>query len=108
MSLDFYLEETKPTVVFRANITHNLNKMAREAGIYKVLWYPEEELGLKKAKDVIPLLGAGLERLKANPEYYKQFNAENGWGVYENFVEFVEEVLEGCISHPEADIVVSI
>ena len=33
MSLDVYLEVMKPTEVFSANITHNLNKMAEAAGV---------------------------------------------------------------------------
>ena len=39
MSLSVYLSEE----VYNSNITHNLNKMAAEAGIYRLLWYPEEE-----------------------------------------------------------------
>lgn len=33
MSLDVTLTKTKPTEVFWANITHNLNKVAEKAGI---------------------------------------------------------------------------
>lgn len=43
MSLDVYLEGPPvPQDVFWANITHNLGRMADEAGIYKHLWRPEE------------------------------------------------------------------
>ena len=41
MSLDIDLIETSPHSVFDANITHNLGKMAGEAGIYEALWHPE-------------------------------------------------------------------
>lgn len=29
--------------LFEANITHNLNKMAKEVGIYEYLWRPDED-----------------------------------------------------------------
>lgn len=37
MSLDVSLMEVKPTEVFWSNITHNLGKMAKAAGIYEAL-----------------------------------------------------------------------
>jgi hypothetical protein len=40
MSLDVYLEEVRPCTVYSSNITHNLNKMADEAGIYQALGAP--------------------------------------------------------------------
>ena len=42
MSLDVWLNAVVKTQVFSANITHNLGKMADEAGIYKALWRPDE------------------------------------------------------------------
>ena len=38
----------EPEGAYSANITHNLGKMAEEAGIYKHLWRPEE-IGITKA-----------------------------------------------------------
>jgi hypothetical protein len=110
MSLDFYLERmpdvVEPETVFDANITHNLTKMASEAGIYEVLWRPDEH-GYKKAEQIIPILRAGLELLKSDPERFKKFDSPNGWGRYIHFVPFVEEVLAACEEYPDADIRVS-
>lgn len=106
MSLDFSLRAVIETEVFDTNITHNLNKMALEADIYTALWRPEEE-GYEYAKDIIQVLEKGLSDLKERPEYFKQFDAENGWGTYEHFVPFVEEVLEACKKYPDAKIEVS-
>lgn len=106
MSLDFYLTRIKPTTVFDANITHNLGEMAEKAGIYYALWRPEEK-GFKLAKDIILVLEKGLEKLKSKPSYYKKFNSDNGWGLYEHFVPFVEEVLNACKEFPDAEINVS-
>ena len=106
MSLDFYLKKTQPTVVFDANITHNLNKMAEEAGIYNCLWRPDENC-IEKAYQMIEPLSAGLAELLANPAKYKKFDAPNGWGLYEHFVPFVKDVLNACIENPDADVEVS-
>jgi len=92
--------------VYDANITHNLNTMADKAGIYYALWRPEE-IGKTKAKDIIELLEKGLADLKQRPEYFKQFNSSNGWGMYDNFVPFVENYLKACKENPNCKIVIS-
>lgn len=106
MSLDVTLVETKPCEVFETNITHNLGKMADKAGIYYACWRPEE-VGIKKAKDIIPVLEKGLADLKARPDYFKQFDSPNGWGTHDDFVPWVEKYLAACNKHPEAEIWVS-
>lgn len=111
MSLDFYLEmdldtgAPKPYKVelYQGNITHNLSKMAKEAGLYQALWHPdllwEHDT---TAGELIPALEAGLLKLQSLPEHYKQFDSPNGWGTYEHFVPFVEEVLNACKEHPRS------
>lgn len=89
--------------LYSSNITHNLGPMAGAAGIYKHLWRPEE-IGITKAKDLIQPLTEGLEKLKADPEGFRKYDAPNGWGKYEHFVPFVEQYLEACKAHPEAEI----
>ena len=106
MSLDVMLIATRPTEVYWRNITHNLGPMAREAGIYQHLWRPEE-LGITTAQELIAPLTEGLAKLKADPDHYSQFNAANGWGVYDHFVIFVESYLEACQENPDAVIEVS-
>ncbi len=106
MSLDFSLTRIQETEVFWKNITHNLGTMADKAGIYYALWRPEEK-GYKIASDIIPILEKGLADLKARPKYFEKFNASNGWGTYEHFVPWVEEVLEGCKEFPDAKISIS-
>ena len=107
MSLDFYLKRTQLTVVFDRNITHNLNTMAQEAGIYEALWRPDEH-GYTKAEQIIPILKEGLSKLEADPEHFKKFDSPNGWGMYIHFVPFVKAVLEACEEYPDADIEVSV
>ena len=103
MSLDFHLSCTIYTTVFDENITHNLCQMAREAGVYGVLWEPYKH-GYTKAGQIVPILREGLERLERDPERYRKFDAENGYGTYPCFVESVKRVLAACREYPNADI----
>lgn len=110
MSLDIYLkyevEPNKEVTVYGCNITHNLSEMADKAGIYYHLWRADE-LNITQAKELIEPLEKGLQDMKNRQEYYEQFNSPNGWGVYENFVPWVEKYLEACKEYPNAKIVVS-
>lgn len=106
MGLDVSLVNEKGEELYDANITHNLNKMADAAGIYYHLWRPEE-IGISQAKELVHPLTAALERLKANAEHYSKYNASNGWGLYENFVPFVERYLHACKEYPDAVIEIS-
>lgn len=89
--------------VFSANITHNLTKMAGEAGLYQVCWRPEE-LGFTKASQLIAPLTLGLEVLRARPAWFRQFDSPNGWGLYKNFLPWVEKYLHACCNSPDADV----
>lgn len=106
MSLDVYLEAVRVTTIYERNITHNLNSMAEEAGIYKHLWRPEE-IGITEAKQLIDPLRAGLKRLTDDPERFKKLNPENGWGDYDGLVDFVTEYLAACEKNPDAEVRVS-
>lgn len=92
--------------LFDANITHNLNHMADEAGIYKALWRPEE-IGIEIAAQLIDPLRAGLSLLKSDPERFRKLNPSNGWGTYEGLVRFVQKYLEACEAYPTAKVRVS-
>jgi hypothetical protein len=86
---------------FSANITHNLTEMADKAGIYKALWRPDEN-GYKQAKDILDILRDGYGLLKYNPAHYRQYDADNGWGTYDDFLPWVEEYLDACAKYPDA------
>jgi len=99
-------DQTVENQVYRANITHNLNRMAQEAGLYEALWRPEE-VGITTAQQLIAPLTAGLERLEADPAYFMTFNPANGWGSYEILLKFIQEYLFACQDYPEAEVSVS-
>jgi len=92
--------------VYCANITHNLNSMAKEAGIYKHLWRPDE-IDIQKAGQLIEPLQKGLAVLRNDPERFRAFNPANGWGTYEGLVSFVGRYLAACEATPAADVSIS-
>lgn len=99
----FKPESINSEIVYDSNITHNLGIMADQAGLYYALWRPEER-GWTKAKDLIVPISEGLERLKENPEIFKQYNPDNGWGDYDGLVKFTQDYLNACKSFPDADV----
>ena len=110
MSLDVYLEVEAPRPdgkdpdrieVFSYNITHNLGKMAKEAGIYQCLWRPAE-LRITLAHSLIAPLAEGLELLQSDENRFREFDASNGWGTYPHLVLFVRKYLEACRRWPHA------
>lgn len=110
MSLDISLEEKPcPTCGHSAaeshsqNITHNLGGMADEAGIYEILWRPEES-GIETASQLIAPLEKAIAEMKADPPRFKKHNSPNGWGLYENFVPWLERLLVACREHPNASV----
>jgi hypothetical protein len=105
MSLDVYLNKDG-VEVFEANITHNLGRMADEAGIYEALWGPQE-IGITKAAQLIEPLRAGLHRMVDESDRFRGFDAENGWGTYDDFLPWIVRYLAACQNYPEADVKVS-
>lgn len=92
--------------LFEANITHNLNKMAERAGIYKEVWRPEE-VNITKAYQLIKTLEFGIKRMEERPDFYKELSAGNGWGTYEDFLPWLERYLSACRNYPNSEIEVS-
>lgn len=112
MSLDVDLMVIQPVSVFSLNITHNLGAMAREVQLsngktlYDVLWRPDEN-DYYTAEDISELLDEGWNILLSDPEKYKKFNPENGWGEYDGLCNFVYEYRNACWDRPSAELRVS-
>ena len=100
------LMETDEHELYWANITHNLVAMAAQARLYDPIWRPDSH-NIEKARALIPYLTQGLETLEKNPEFFRAYDAKNGWGTYDQFVAFVQEYLEACEKYPDANIKVS-
>lgn len=105
MSLDltFYLDNEE---VFDINITHNLNKMADAGGFYYAVWRPEE-CGIETASQLEPHVRRGLADMIARPDFYKEYDSPNGWGVYPDFLRFMWDLLKACEEYPSAIVIAS-
>lgn len=86
--------------VYDCNITHNLAPMAEAAGLY-FLWHPEDHK-IERAEQMVPMIEAGLQKLRENPVAMKTFNPANGWGSYEGLIRFAEGILDACRLNPSA------
>ena len=107
MGLDVKLVESKTgRVLYDANITHNLNQMAMQAGIYWPIWRPDES-GIETAREVHDSSYAGVWDMLMRPEYYRRFDAANGWGKYENFMPWLVDYMRACRAFPLAKIEIS-
>ena len=106
MSLDIWLTETitiEDATVVSKNITHNLNEMWQQLGIYDALYNSEG----KKAKDVLPVMREGLRLMIENPVHFKRFSAPNGWGTYEQALPWLVELVAEFEEHPNGVIGIS-
>lgn len=92
---------SKRAEVFWENITHNLGRMAREAGIYEYLWRPNE-IGITQAGQLLEPLEKGLKLLESDSERFSAFNPDNGWGDYDGLVSFTSHYLSACREYPKA------
>lgn len=90
--------------VFSMNITHNLNAMAEKAGFYKELWYLS---GVRTCEDLLPYIEAGLAELKWKPNEYSQYSNKGGWGTYEQFIDWLQKLIDNLKIEPKAELFVS-
>ena len=106
MSLDVYLKNEAGDTIYQRNITHNLAKMADEAGIYKCLWRPDENK-ITHAWQIVTQLSDGLVLLVTQKARFEKFNDPGGWGKWEHFVPFCADYLQACKDNPNALVTVS-
>lgn len=92
--------------LYEANITHNLAKMANAAYLYDVVWRPEV-LDIMYPEHMICFLERGIKRLIDDPIRFKKLNPSNGFGTYEDLLQFMIDYLEACKKNPTASIEVS-
>lgn len=113
--------EYETNEVWEGNITHNLGEMATLARLYNAIWrpyrlhmdYPDvitgtaieiefEKTHHMKAENVISFLVSGYFSLRSNIDEWKKMNPENGWGTYEQLVDFVVDYAAACLKYPDA------
>lgn len=103
MSLDIELKIGND-VMYEANITHNLTKMASHVkpNLYEIIW----NCDVTNAGELIKPLTLGIEFINNNKSL-KKFNPPNLWGSYDILLKFCYELLDGCVINPDATVEIS-
>lgn len=86
---------------FEANYTYNVSPMFYEA-FKGMLDDGISGLHEKTGKDARHMLEIAIARMQDDPEKYKQWNPDNGWGSYEGALNLLCTLRGWCISAPLA------
>lgn len=96
-------EEYEDYIAWHGNITHNLGHMAskipvNDHSLYNYLWHPSEIGYINVNQEYIEAIKMGYDYLKGHKEELEKYNSPNGWGTYENLLNFVGSLYE-CLSN---------
>lgn len=58
-------------------------------------------------KELSDALFLVLRDMKDHPQTYDAMNPENGWGDFESWKEYLENIYKACLEHPEGTVDVS-
>lgn len=99
---------------FHLNLTHNLTDMADNCRIvsknffhngsssislYDLVWHSEENLDIETpSMEYIQDITSCYNLLLRDPDFFKKYNPENGWGSYEQLTNGVKKYLNALIS----------
>lgn len=78
--------------------------MATRAGV-DMIWNLEWT-AIHLSGDLIKPLEDGIADMVLNPDKYQPLSASNGWGTYEQFIPWLQKLLEACRQCPNAEIVI--
>lgn len=102
LTLTFYSQDADQLdEVYCGSVTDNLFSMASEAGLFDCLWNNKGSIRATADLDLIEPLRSGIELLKSDPNRFRVYDSPNGWGTYDQFVPWLEELLKECIDCPE-------
>ncbi len=89
--------------------THNLSKIVDECGKlvgkehYKLIWRPDELLGVDNGRvpvsSVLQRLPALIADLIKHEKELVQYLPSNGWGTFEDLIDFLCDYLKECYKH---------
>lgn len=107
MSLDIYFyKKEEEDCVYSTNITHNCGDMADAAGLYYPLWRPES-LNIDNTDQLLNYLTDGIGMYLKNRPEIEKLEAKNGWGTYEQFYNFLSELMLACSEYKDCLIRIS-
>lgn len=87
--------------VFSWNFTSNSSAAWREAGADLA------EFDGKRARECLPLVVAAVQKMEADPVFYRTFDAANGWGTLKDLLPALRQLRDAMYAHPESVVSVS-
>jgi hypothetical protein len=84
------------------NMTYNIAEMVRQACGVTFSWF--DGMSCEKA---LPLLRFCWLRMKRYPDFFRPFEASNGWGTYDQFMPYLTRFYVMARLHPAGQIRVS-
>jgi hypothetical protein len=103
MSLDLWLESVP------CKECNNMVRLDSHNYTYNVaeMWYqifPESrsfvDIDCLTGKESLIRLEQARIKLQLYPEDFKKVNPKNGWGSYESFLEFINNLIDDALEHP--------
>ena len=98
MSLDVDVFH-KGFLVFGTNITSNIRAMLDRARIDELFFGKYNEA--LPVSEALPRLLVAIQEFKDHPEEFRPLQAKNGWGTYEQALEWLEEMADVFDSNPD-------
>jgi hypothetical protein len=108
VSADIYIESPDCCSSHRHNVTHNLAAMFRAAGVDWHDYYEHDGNGDRKASELLPEVVLAYWRLVNDPEDFRQYVPENGWGDLRGAVSFLADLMRDLARHPDGIVRVSL
>lgn len=79
------------------NYTSNMGECIEDVcGLHPADWN-----GMR-AGELAPHLVDGITKLRGNPQKYRHYEPDNGWGSVETCASFLIDVWDECLTHPRA------
>lgn len=103
MSIENYGPRVISGDVYSESISANLTAIAVAVGIERHLWSPAS-VGITRADEMVPALTEAIAKLKADPDQFFKYDAPQRWGIYEQFLAYLERYLAQCKRYPTMDI----
>ena len=104
MSLDLYLRETPCETcghqheALNFNYTYNVSPMW-----YKI--YPDAknmvDIDGMTGEEAYKKLSYARKVLESQPKEFMALNPSNGWGSYDGFLDFINELIKACMDNPK-------
>ena len=97
MSYDFIIKASEDTHErYERNVTYNNSTILKRAG-----FHPSVLNGINVYR-LIPVVNNCITLMEDNLEYFKQFDPDNGWGGYDDVLNFFHEVRNYMVDAPDA------